>query len=82
MELGNGNPLIDILADGVHPNDIISLRLDLKKREFRIFINDKDQGIAYNGQNINIDDDIEYRLAITMCDSGDCVEIINFMCSG
>ena len=59
--------------------DIVSIRLDLKNREIRILVNGEDQGIAYQGDDITIDDDIEYRLAIIMCDPGDCVEIVDFV---
>ena len=45
-------------------NDVISIKLNLKKRNIEYFINNKSVGIIY--KNIPIGDDIKYRLCILM----------------
>ena len=54
----------------------MSIHLDLIKKELKYFINNIDQGIAFN--DIPNDKNINYRLAISMYAEGDAVEIINF----
>ena len=56
--------------------DTVSIYLDLIKKELKYFINDIDQGIAFN--DIPNDKNINYRLAISIYSKGDIVEIINF----
>ena len=59
-------------------NDIVSIVLDLKQREIRFLVNHQDQGVAYQGDDIKIGDDIEYRLAVIPCSRGDSIEIVDF----
>ena len=55
----------------------VSIHLDLKKKEIRYSLNDKDDGIAY--ENIKTGKDVKYRLTVSLAEIHDFVEIENFM---
>ena len=63
-----GNPSVE--------NDIISVELDLNKQQIRFYINDKDQGIAY--ENIKTGKDIKYRFVVGALIEGAQLTLINF----
>ena len=63
-------------GDGCVENDIFSVELDLKSKQIKFFINGEDQGVAYT--NIDKDDNVKYRLMVSMAGKDDCVEILNF----
>ena len=57
-------------------NDKLTMHLNLKNGQLTYFINDLNQGIAFN--NISQGKDITYRLAITLYGTGASVQILNF----
>ena len=59
-----------------YDDDIISIRVDLKKREIEFAINGIGQGIAF--ENVEKSKDTKYRLFVCLDFEGDCVEILNF----
>ena len=54
-------------------NDIIDMHLDLEKYELRYYVNNKDQGKAYD-----VDEEIRYKAAITMDDVGSKIQLISY----
>eukprot|EP01084_Bolivina_argentea_P284990 488611_1 len=64
--------------------DIVEMRLDMYRGELSYAINDKYQGIAYNG--IERRDNIKYRMAVYMSErgtdwkSGDCITLFSYIC--
>ena len=56
--------------------DVIRLSLDLQKKCIRYGINGDDLGIAF--QNVEISDDISYRLNVELCDVNANVEHVYF----
>ena len=57
-------------------NDIVSVELDLIKRAITFYKNGKSQGVAY--ENIEQNDGIEYRLAVSLVTKAK-IEIINYV---
>lgn len=64
-----------------HEHDIVTIKLNLKKRcvDFLINKNSSEKGIAF--ENIYVGEDISYRLAISMYGNGDGVTIEKFQYS-
>ena len=58
-------------------NEIVII-LDLNMKRISFHIDGEDKGIAF--EDIACGDDICYRLAVTIYDSDDSVEIVNFKC--
>lgn len=65
----NGNYFCD--------GDLVSLNLNLRKGQIKLFVNGQDEGIAF--RNISRSDKIKYRLFVTLKNIGDSVKIINFI---
>ena len=57
--------------------DIMTMTLDCKNKQLSFSHNGKDLGIAYD--NIDIDTNIKYKLAIIASQRGDQIQIINFI---
>ena len=73
MEPSRGNRYGSKYGQG----DIIKIKLNLIKKELSFFVNDKDQGIAW--KDIKCNDDIQYRLAVTLTQQNSSVSIISFV---
>ena len=58
-------------------NDIICIKLDLKRREIKYYKNGKSFGIAFD--NIDIGEDIDYRLAVTIGHKYGEISILKFV---
>ena len=56
--------------------DKVSVLLDLKQRIIRFFINDENQGIAY--ENIQIGNNIRYRMFVSLFFADNSVSILGF----
>ena len=56
--------------------DIVCMELNLKRENISFYINGKNLGVAF--QNIDIGDDIDYRLCVTLRDLGSFVTIMKF----
>ena len=54
------------------------MQLNVKNKTLQYWVNDKDQGIAF--QNIDFSDNIKYNLAISAYGYRDCVKINSFKC--
>ena len=63
-------------GDTAGKDDIISVELDLNKSQIRFYINDKDQGIAY--ENIKKGKDISYRFVVAASYKDTELTLINF----
>ena len=59
-----------------HINDEIGIQLNLKERNIEFLVNGQNQGIAYH--NIEIGEDIAYRLATYVYQNNVTVKLINF----
>ena len=57
-------------------NDMVGIKLDLKQRNVEYFVNDKSVGIIF--KNVPIGENIKYRLAITMNQDGEKIQIDSF----
>eukprot|EP01084_Bolivina_argentea_P080345 145561_1 len=57
-------------------DDIVRLSLNLSKRCVSYFINKEMLGVAFG--NVIMDESIEYKLCVQLCDQNACVEIVNF----
>ena len=57
-------------------SDIIKVKLNLKTKQLGFSINDKDQGIAFN--HIECNEDIKYRLGVSLTQRDSSVSIIKF----
>ena len=64
-------------CNGIVDNDVVTLRLDLGRKEIRYLVNDKDQGIAYD--DVKTGKDIKYRLFVSIYRDTDSIEILNFV---
>ena len=58
--------------------DIISMELNLDLKHLIYAKNGNGLGIAYN--NINLDDNVTYKMAVIMRDKGDEIELTDFEC--
>ena len=56
--------------------DIITMELDLSKSQIKYYVNNEDQGIAY--KNIIRGQDIKYRLAVSLREIDNEIEIVSF----
>ena len=59
-------------------NDIVSIILDLKRKQINFLVNGIDQGIAYENVKFPASQKIKLRLSVSMCSSGQSVEIVKF----
>ena len=57
-------------------DDIFCIELNLDDGLLRFYINDVDQGVAFD--NVEIDEDVQYRLAVSMCHADNTVEIVDY----
>ena len=60
--------------------DVICLQFncDGDNSYIKYYVNNKDKGIAFPANEIEMDDDISYRLAVSLCHPKDSVTIIDF----
>ena len=58
------------------PNDVVSVYLDLTKKEVAFYVNDQKQDIIC--PDIVVAEDIEYRLFVSLVEQGDSVQILDF----
>ena len=72
----NENDYVRDYGTNFKENDIICLKLDLKERQITFSKNDKSFGIAFD--NIDIGEDIEYRLAVTIGHLHGDISILKF----
>ena len=56
--------------------DIICMELDLKDCNVSFYVNNENQGIAF--KNVEIGEDIDYRLIVSLAVNGTSVSIIKF----
>ena len=56
--------------------NVICMDLDLRQRTIKFHVNDEDLGIAFD--EIDIGDDIDYKISVTMCSIQNYVEIIDY----
>ena len=64
LENHYGRPQVPTYGRYARVNDVYCMKLDLQKREIRYSRNNKSFGIAF--ENIDIGEDIEYKLAVTI----------------
>ena len=57
-------------------NDIVSIHLDLQKLQISFAINGEKKGSSF--KKIQKASEIKYRLVVSLGNTGDCIEIINF----
>lgn len=57
-------------------DDMVSIILDLNQRQISFAINDEDQGVAY--KDIQVGEDIHYRMFVSLYFVHDSVEIVSF----
>ena len=65
--------------DHVDNNDIIKMVLDLKEKEIRYWVNDKNLGAAYT--DIDVGEDIKYKMVIDMMDAQTKIQLIDYQVS-
>lgn len=56
--------------------DIVSLYLDLKHQQIRLGVNDKKEKVIF--ENITKSNDFKFELHVSLGDTTDCVEMMNF----
>ena len=57
-------------------DDIIGMELDINKKSLTFYLNGVDQGIAF--ENVNLDYERKYHMAVGMLDAGTSIELISF----
>ena len=77
VQVQNGFNMIHGVGNHMESHLVINC-LNLKTKQLKFCVNDKDQGIAYN--DIKISNDIHYRLVVSICPykAPHSVEIIDF----
>ena len=71
-------PFGRIRAPYLRDGDTLCVEFNVDQKYIKYYLNEKDFGIAFTEKDIIINQDIEYRLGISLCDGGDSFKIFNF----
>ena len=83
---GTGNKQVDAREymeyGSVKSGDTICLEFSCygDKSYIKYYVNDVDKGVAFSADEINMDNNITYRMAVSLCDAGDSVTITDLKC--
>ena len=75
-KVSKANPEFNYSFDDLNNNDIVKMELDLNKKELSYWVNDKYIGPAYT--DIDVGEDIKYKMAVDMMRQDTKVQFIDF----